>query len=781
MKQSIMLRLETALVLLGIVSWIGHAFIVPPQNTARAAWSRNVHGRTAVHATPATHDMFFASVTSSLASTAAPSTATTQQQQRQQQDNKQQRRALGSQELLMLPRQYGPNPNVEFPQMNHVSCTVLSATPSLQILQQAVQQAIEAHPLLYSHVQGDGEPTKRIDLLQMVREGEPDPCTFVATPGCVTVDNVLTVVPVEGNGSGELDKSWKKAFGRDLDDGAWCDTANGPLWRLEWHRLKGSGASDNSCALVFAFNHAISDQSSANRLADQIIRNVAELEERGSIPQPAVKHCIPVAVEDAVMGEAQRWNEVQASGLSIDTARYVLGKAMEGFKSPVILPDDNATTGSGNPLGALTIISGKAAGGKDKESKKRRSTLQFRSLSKDATDALLDKCRENGVSITNALSAAVTLTSTDFIDGGTPKKNKRRNYKILQSLDMRRFGEQLDCGDTVACMAGSMDLLHGPLQDRSGQMLRRNPTEKRMLAFWDLAKEGKKQTEDFIASDGPRHAVRVFDAAMTISDMNNLVHLTAQSKDSQGRAYSAGITNVGVYDRQHAFRREGEAGRTQLKVKHGRFEVEDVFFATSHARTGCLYQVSCQTVGGKMDLVFHPVAPITSVEINLGFANAFTELLEVVAGVKDAGSVEEDDDQANAATSLLPQNSLVLATAAIGTAAVANHAGAWASFFSSVMQMKDNVSDPADFWAALNFWIFFAVGHPILQPILWISDVLHGSPGPMIADLVPVTFLLGNVVVIGAVTLSKEVSCNLEILYSLPHFRKAVCSNILSL
>ena len=64
---------------------------------------------------------------------------------------------------------------------------------------------------------------------------------------------------------------------------------------------------------------------------------------------------------------------------------------------------------------------------------------------------------------------------------------------------------------------------------------------------------------------------------------------------------------------------------------------------------------------------------------------------------------------------------------------------------------------PEDFGAALNFWIFFAAGHPILQPILWISDVLHGTPGPQIADLVPVLFIAGNVAAIYAFAAVKEV------------------------
>ena len=70
--------------------------------------------------------------------------------------------------------------------------------------------------------------------------------------------------------------------------------------------------------------------------------------------------------------------------------------------------------------------------------------------------------------------------------------------------------------------------------------------------------------------------------------------------------------------------------------------------------------------------------------------------------------------------------------------------------------MKDNVADPKDFWDAFNFWIFFAVGHPLLQPILWISDVLHGSPGPMVLDLVPASFLMANILFIGLTAFSKE-------------------------
>lgn len=478
----------------------------------------------------------------------------------------QQRRVLGSQELLMLPRQYAPNDNVVFPQMNHVSCTIISATPDETTLQKAIDEAMASHPLLQARVEGDGEPEERIDLFQMVRKGEPNPCTFVVDEESeFTSKDVLKVVNVNGTTRDALEASWKEAFNRDLDDGSWCNVETGPMWKVELHRLKGSNNKNEPCALLFSFNHAISDQSSANMLCDQIIANMASIEQSNKIVKEAVKHDMPIALEDSVLGNGKRFSDIQAGGFTPGTVKYVADKAAEGFKSPVILPDSDTKEDGGGILGALSIISGKAPGGEDEKSQERKSTLQFRKLSKEATSALLAKCRERGVSMTNALSAAVTLTATDFIDNGTDK-GESRNYKVLQSLDMRRFGDQLDKCDTVACMAGSMDLLHGPLPDKSGQALRDKPSAENLYQFWKLALEGKEQTAAFIESDGPRHAVRVFDFAMTISDMNNLVHLTSQSKDSQGRAYSAGISNVGVYDRQKAVRRGDDTDRDLLQV-----------------------------------------------------------------------------------------------------------------------------------------------------------------------------------------------------------------------
>ena len=651
--------------------------------------------------TSMSENLFFASTTTSEATSSTTTTtngavvdsSTNASDIQPSQTTNVQTRTLGSQELLMLPRQYQPKLDKgepHFPSMTHVSTTILSSTPSISALSKAIDIAMDTHPLLRCHVEGNGEPTERIDLFQMVRKGEPNPCTFVApTIKALSSKDVLTVVDVAGTTNDDLNASWKSNFNTDIDDGSWYENANvGPLWKLTLHRLK-DGSDDSPCALVFSSNHAISDQGSVNLLMDQLLSDVVSIENDSGVSNKAVEQDMPMAMEDSVLGLDNRWSDVETSGISPGTIKYVADKAAEGFRSPVILPD-NAGGGGDSMLGAVATIMGKSAGGEDESISKRTTTLQFRNLSQETTSALLEACRANGVSITNALIAAMALTSTDFIDGGEIKKGKERNYKVLQSLDMRRFGAKLDKCDTVACMAGSNDLMLGPLPDRSGEAIRDSTTSQSL--FWKLAKEGRDQTNDFVNSNGPQHAVRVFDFAMTISDMNNLVDLTAKSKDSQGRAYSAGVTNNGVYERQKAVKRENDDERGNIQTKHGKYEVQDVYFGTPHARSGCLYQLSAVTVDGSMKLTFHPASPIVSEETNDEFANAFVDLLEKVADPKSVAASKEEGSFISKLN--IPEGSLSLAAGGLGIIGVAIHAGAWSEFFSNLATMKENVQNP---------------------------------------------------------------------------------------
>lgn len=86
--------------------------------------------------------------------------------------------------------------------------------------------------------------------------------------------------------------------------------------------------------------------------------------------------------------------------------------------------------------------------------------------------------------------------------------------------------------------------------------------------------------------------------------------------------------------------------------------------------------------------------------------------------------------------------SLLTAVVVVG-AALFLHSEAWTHLSSSLVEMKTNAS-LQDFQSGFVFWLFGAILHPLLQPIFWISEVLHASPGPKLFGLLPVSFLLGS-------------------------------------
>jgi hypothetical protein len=77
---------------------------------------------------------------------------------------------------------------------------------------------------------------------------------------------------------------------------------------------------------------------------------------------------------------------------------------------------------------------------------------------------------------------------------------------------MRRFGAQLDKGDTVTCMAGSQDLMHGPLPDKSGGALQRNSTARALPPFGHWP-PGPRANAYFVNIRRPQEAGLVFDFA----------------------------------------------------------------------------------------------------------------------------------------------------------------------------------------------------------------------------------------------------------------------------
>ena len=219
---------------------------------------------------------------------------------------------------------------------------------------------------------------------------------------------------------------------------------------------------------------------------------------------------------------------------------------------------------------------------------------------------------------------------------------------------------------------------------------------------------------------------------------------------------------------------------TAPQTKHGKYEVRDMHFGTPHSRSGCLYQVSTMTVGGSMKPTFHHASPIVSERTNLKLADAFVGLLEeaAVAG-DDAGTAASGGPpDVPGVPSLTAAARLTgalggapgLVVAALGVVGVAIHAGSVqvikVGIRSNSPSTRNNLSRPpldAPRRTPKTSGTRSTSGCSSLSPtpcwpILGISNILHGIPKPVAFNLVPSSFLLGNVTFVGLANWSKEVS-----------------------
>ena len=121
----------------------------------------------------------------------------------------------------------------------------------------------------------------------------------------------------------------------------------------------------------------------------------------------------------------------------------------------------------------------------------------------------------------------------------------------------------------------------------------------------------------------------------------------------------------------------------------------------------------------------------------------------------------------NAVLDALPIVAGVSLVAAIGV-----HYPAFSEFADQWQAIRDAGVSGDDFWAPLQFWVFFAAMHPLLQPAVWIGEVLHGSPGPVLGDVMPVSFIALNVVAIGALSFLPKLktATNIALLAAFIHY-----------
>lgn len=537
----------------------------------------------------------------------------------------------------------------------HVSAALLDGPPPTESeLLAGLTYVLQRHPLLAARVVGkskfhlpDAKPYpmhsdyigRAFAYNSELMKVEPDDDIQRFEPSPLSAADLarraLTVESVEGSDVAALEAAWQGGFAEGLDGLVVDEDGEGPLWRLTLYTLQGSDRS----ALVYAANHAISDQLSFNLVLSEILAACASLRAGAKVATPEALP-LPPSVEGALLGREQRQAEeikqrleliIGAFGepwgpevggrkwlpswepgrVRLSTIRYALWQmAASGMK---VLP---------RWVPAAETV----AQEEDKWQHMSRSTRSlFRTIGEAETSALVKACRAKGVTASGALCAAAVMGASDAMgtadDPDDPKPTQR--YKLLQALDMRTLnfeeggsdapGARDDwSGGTVLAGTGSLDILVD-LTPKAGQAAR-SPGGRD--AFWKCASECNGQTKAWIASGWGRDSLLLFSSGWEFMNMNRVVELGSQDRATLGRAYSAGVSNVGVYAHE---------------ATHGDLSISRLHFGISQTVSAPAISVSAVTVGGSLCLTVQYAAPIWPDDEAEAYADNLVTMLEMAA------------------------------------------------------------------------------------------------------------------------------------------------------
>lgn len=617
-------------------------------------------------------------------------------------------RELGSIENLFLPRR--SLSTCALPATVHVCVAVLERQLNQEAIRRGLELAVAKHALLRARIVGNGVPPARGPLGAPLADAgalrhalapfgddnmrlglSQEPLRFEPT----SIEDVVSAATEPSVTLGEdhqLDEAWQSGFkaalnakgGEHLFDSGGqrfeFNIETGPLWRCKTYH------SEQRTAVLLGFNHAISDQPSAAAVLDDIVRGAFE-EQDASIVAATT---LPPSLESAILGKAGTSRGFGRGLLGLDkgSLRYLVAKALESCVDPLFaspyLPNGLAARFADHSLRAAN----------------RTCDVVFATLEPERLDALKRRAREERTTIGSVLAAAAALAFASVASSPCTKP-----VKVLQSLDMRRFGN-FESRTALACHAGSFDVLLSADDD-----------------LWALARSASQQLTAFIEADFGVQSVRVFDWATDAMEMARLVELEADNPITLGRAYACGISNAGIYQ------------PVDEAISH-------TYYATSNTYSGSAIQAYVVTVNGSLDCCFEASLPVVELSTLRRFADVFIEVLRSQA----------EPSRRQELSALVTTNGVV-AGALGASVSFALHAPAWAAFGEAVGRAASAANSLADLIAPFGFWLFFAIMHPLIgSGGVGLGELLWSFPGyadtaNLDASGPPIAFIVASLLV----------------------------------
>lgn len=162
----------------------------------------------------------------------------------------------------------------------------------------------------------------------------------------------------------------------------------------------------------------------------------------------------------------------------------------------------------------------------------------------------------------------------------------------------------------VVAGTGSLDIILD-LPPQAGDLVRSGSFD----LFWSTAIECNSQTKNWISSGWGRESLLLFSAGWEFMNMNRVVELGSQDCSTLGRAFSAGVSNVGKYAHE---------------TKYGDIELSGLHFGISQSVSGPAISTSAVTIDGQLNLTISYATPIWTTNVAEEYADNIVKTLEAV-------------------------------------------------------------------------------------------------------------------------------------------------------
>jgi len=168
-------------------------------------------------------------------------------------------------------------------------------------------------------------------------------------------------------------------------------------------------------------------------------------------------------------------------------------------------------------------------------------------------------------------------------------------------------------GGTVLAGTGSLDILVD-LPPSSSEAVRGT---RELDVLWSTAAECNRQTRSWIEQGWGRESLLLFSCGWEFMNMNRVVELGSQDRTTLGRAYSAGVSNVGRYAHP---------------TEHGGgLKLDGLHFGISQSVSSPAISTSAVTVDGTLFLTVSYPTPIWNDDAAEAYADGLVTMLELAA------------------------------------------------------------------------------------------------------------------------------------------------------